>query len=53
MPQIAAARAQSTLIALRAQLITPMPAEKVTLLPSVTSLWPEGEVSAMMARTLS
>ena len=48
-----AARAQCTLLAWRAQLITPMPAAKVTLLPSVTSLWPREEVSAMMARTLS
>src|SRR5499426_1425813 len=53
IPQIAAARAQSTLMALRAELITPIPAEKVTRLPSVTSLWPREEVSAMIARTLS
>src|SRR6185369_1050541 len=46
IPQMAAARAQSTLIALRAALITPMPAENVTRLPSVMSLWPREDVSA-------
>src|SRR5215813_11070558 len=53
IPQIAAARAQSTLMALSAELITPIQAEEVTGLPFVTSLAPTDAVSSMILRTLS